>query len=255
MARGSRSKIPIRHKSSRNTSSSQTDRTCRTSGSITSRELGSTTGTAAPRARRPRREASVGDRTSTRRPSESVNPDDGTSDLNFDDTLGEIVMAVDLTTRGTVGCCYYIAREEKLFFMEDIQFADVDVVDALRMFIDPTIILVPTKIDDTVIDRFDPEARSSRSTSGETDQFRLHFLLEVRPPSEFAYSAAKSKLVGLRLGDEFGPRISFNVPGELNANDRLDDDNSTGRQGQLLRLAGWIDMESRVTVRVVLIHH
>ena len=253
MARGSRSKIPIRHKSSRNTSSSQTERTRRTSDSITSRQSGSTTGTAASRARRPRGEASVSDR--TRGPAESVNPDDGTSDLNFDDTLSEIVMAVDLTTRGTVGCCYYIAREEKLFFMEDIQFADVDAVDALRMFIDPTIILVPTKIDDTVIDRFDPEARSSRSTSGETDQFRLHFLLEVRPPSEFAYSAAKSKLVGLRLGDEFGPRISFNVPGELNANDRIDDDNSTGQQGQLLRLAGWIDMESRVTVRFVLTYH
>ena len=162
-------------------------------------------------------------------------------------------MAVDLTTRGTVGCCYYIAREEKLFFMEDIPFADVDVVDALRIFIDPTIILVSTKIDDTVIDRFDPEARSSRSTSGETDQFRLPFLLEVRPPNEFAYSAAKSKLVSLRLGRESGPRISFNVPGELIANDRFDDDNATGQQGKLLRLAGWVDMESHTTVRYILL--
>ena len=45
------------------------------------------------------------------------------------DTLSEIIMAVDMTPRSTVGCCYYIAREEKLYFMEDIQIGDVDIVD------------------------------------------------------------------------------------------------------------------------------
>lgn len=51
-----------------------------------------------------------------------------------DDTLNEIIMAVDLTPRGTVGCCYYVAREEKLYFMEDIQWGEVDVVDARKYF-------------------------------------------------------------------------------------------------------------------------
>ena len=46
-----------------------------------------------------------------------------------DDTLSEVIMAVDMTTRGTVGCCYYVAREERLYFMEDIQIGDVDIVD------------------------------------------------------------------------------------------------------------------------------
>ena len=41
-------------------------------------------------------------------------------------------MAVDLKERGTVGCCYYVAREEKLYFMEDVQLGGVDVVDACR---------------------------------------------------------------------------------------------------------------------------
>lgn len=49
-----------------------------------------------------------------------------------DDTLNEIVMAVDMTTRGTVGCCYYIAREEKLYFMEDLQIGNADVVDTRK---------------------------------------------------------------------------------------------------------------------------
>lgn len=253
MTRGAHSKLPMRHKSNRNTSSPHVGRSGRASGSVASRQSGSTKSTGSSRPRGSRKEATVSDKTSTRAHSESVTRDGGTSDFHVDDTLTEVVMAVDLTTRGTVGCCYYVAREEKLFFMEDIHFADVDVVDALRVFINPTIILVSTKIDDTVIDRFDPEARSNRSASGETDQFRLPFLLEVRPPNEFAYTAAKSKLVSLRLGEDFGPRISFNVPGELIGNDRFNDGNAAGEQGKLLRLAGWVDMESHTTVRSALL--
>jgi DNA mismatch repair protein MSH5 len=42
-------------------------------------------------------------------------------------------MAVDMTPSGTVGCCYYVARDEKLYFMEDIQCGDVHIIDS-RMF-------------------------------------------------------------------------------------------------------------------------
>lgn len=142
-----------------------------------------------------------------------------------------------------------------MFFMEDIQMGDVEVVDALRMYINPTTILVSTKIDDTVIDRFDPEARNNGSVSGDNDQFRLPFLLEVRPPSEFYYDASRSKLVKLRLGEKHGTQVRFNVPGEIAAGNHIDDDNVAGQQGQLLRLAGWIDVDSRVTVRTHPSHH
>lgn len=39
-------------------------------------------------------------------------------------------MAVDLKEKGTVGCAYYVAREEKLYFMEDAKLGGVDMVDA-----------------------------------------------------------------------------------------------------------------------------
>ena len=51
--------------------------------------------------------------------------DDFDQDL---DSLDEVVMAVNLTERGTVGCAYYAARTEKLYFMEDIKFGSADVV-------------------------------------------------------------------------------------------------------------------------------
>jgi len=63
--------------------------------------------------------------TSVNTPSDSQNAADG-----HDDTMIEVVMAVDMTPRGTVGCCYYVARDEKLYFMEDIQCGDVDVIDS-----------------------------------------------------------------------------------------------------------------------------
>ena len=68
---------------------------------------------------------SLQDRTSIDTHSEAhddVNDNDG--------TLNETVMAVDLTPCGTVGCCYYVARDEKMYFMEDTQCGNVDVVES-----------------------------------------------------------------------------------------------------------------------------
>lgn len=48
------------------------------------------------------------------------------------DFLDEVIMAVDFKGRGTVGCCYYVARNETLYFMEDVQLGSVEVVDARK---------------------------------------------------------------------------------------------------------------------------
>jgi DNA mismatch repair protein MSH5 len=45
------------------------------------------------------------------------------------DALDEIVMAVDMRERGTVGCAYYLAREGKLYFMEDVKLGGVETVE------------------------------------------------------------------------------------------------------------------------------
>ncbi|KAF2804902.1 uncharacterized protein BDZ99DRAFT_425101 [Mytilinidion resinicola] len=158
-------------------------------------------------------------------------------------------MAVDLRERGTVGCCYYVARDEKLCFMEDVKLGGVDVVDALKSFIEPTVVLVSARADDAVINRLDPEARRSTSIDGSSDPFRLPYLLEVRPSSEFGYDAAKNKLVNLKLGDDDGPQVTFVVPGDVMVAEGADDGGGfIGRHEQLLRLSGWIDVESRLTV-------
>ena len=49
------------------------------------------------------------------------------------DSLNEVVMAVDLRDRGTVGCCYYIAREEKLYLIEDVKSGGIEVLDTRKL--------------------------------------------------------------------------------------------------------------------------
>lgn len=49
-------------------------------------------------------------------------------DANVDD-VNEIIMGVNMTDRGTVGCAYYVARDEKLYFMEDVQMGGADIID------------------------------------------------------------------------------------------------------------------------------
>ena len=46
------------------------------------------------------------------------------------DYLDEVIMAVDLNGGGTVGCCYYVAKDEKLYFMEDVQLGGLDAIDS-----------------------------------------------------------------------------------------------------------------------------
>lgn len=55
--------------------------------------------------------------------------------------------------------------------------------------------------------------------------------------------------MNLRLGHQDGTQVTFVVPGNLVATDGYDDgDGYKGRNEQLLKLSGWIDVESRLTV-------
>ncbi len=49
------------------------------------------------------------------------------------DHLNEVIMAIDLRERGTVGCCYYVAMEEKLYLMEDVKHGGLEIVQARKI--------------------------------------------------------------------------------------------------------------------------
>ena len=75
------------------------------------------------------------------------------------DALNEIVLAVDMREKDTLGCAYYVAREEKLFIMADIKLAGLDVVDTLKLHASPTVVLISTKSDEILEDHLMKEAK------------------------------------------------------------------------------------------------
>jgi DNA mismatch repair protein MSH5 len=125
----------------------------------------------------------------------------------------------------------------------------------VKLFIDPTVVLVSTRCNEELINRLDPEMMNERgSVAGErrhADTTRLPYLLECRPNAEFGYDTSRKKLVNLRIGQRDGPRVTFVVPGDIlpqSGSRAADDFEQQDRQGQLLRLSGWINLESRLTV-------
>lgn len=124
----------------------------------------------------------------------------------------------------------------------------------MKLFIDPTVVLISTKCNEQLINQLDPEMASGRgSVAGERngDTTRLPYLLESRPSAEFRYDASRKKLLDLRIGQRDGPRVTFVVPGDIlpqAVSRTVDDPELPHRQSQLLRLSGWINLESRLTV-------
>ncbi len=119
-------------------------------------------------------------------PQESVavtENDDDIRDREEDDFLDKVVMAVDMREKGTVGCCYYVAREEKLYMMDDIKYGEMEVIDAcmfpldcfsrcllkslvtlVKLHVQPTTILLSSRIDERVEAHLDHKEMTSHRT-------------------------------------------------------------------------------------------
>lgn len=64
---------------------------------------------------------------------DALEDDASIQDLEVDDSLDQVIMAVDMRDKGTVGCCYYVAREEKLYMMDDVKYCGIEVIDARQL--------------------------------------------------------------------------------------------------------------------------
>jgi len=192
------------------------------------------------------------------------------------DSLNEVIMAVNMKERGTLGCAYYVAREEKLCLMEDIKMAGLDIVELLKLHAQPTILLISSRAEEELEDHLMKEARSVDRGDDDSEVLSCTrqrdmltrllldsifgcYVLDSRPSAEFQFEAAKNKLINLDIGLEHGPEIVFTTPGDdlINSGVYGQGHNGcgVGRQGKLMRLAGWMDLDSRLTVCVLIYFH
>jgi hypothetical protein len=70
-----------------------------------------------------------------------AHPPSGTGLSDFetsvdDDTLNEVIMAVNMTTQGVLGTCYYVAKDETLYLMEDTACGSVELVESSKSRLD-----------------------------------------------------------------------------------------------------------------------
>jgi DNA mismatch repair protein MSH5 len=183
------------------------------------------------------------------------------------DAMNEIIMAIDMKERGTIGCAYYVAREEKICLMDDIKMAGLETIETLKLQAQPTIILISIRSDEKLeeylsrgarsIDRGDEASRlltywPQKVLTSISDNISGSYILNARPSSDFSYVAGKNKLINLELNSTEGPGIIFTAAGEeLTTKVGLDQAHQarrTGRQGRLMKLGSLIDLDSKLTV-------
>lgn len=75
----------------------------------------------------------------------------------------------------------------------------------------------------------------------------MPYVLEIRGPADFNTDVAKLKLISLNLTDDDGPRVNFVTPGDV-FGVGVDDREGVDRQEQLLRFAGYVDLENGTSV-------
>jgi DNA mismatch repair protein MSH5 len=52
-----------------------------------------------------------------------------------DEEVDQIIMAIDMKEKQTIGCCYYVAQEEKLYLLEDVQSGGLEIIEKCMKFI------------------------------------------------------------------------------------------------------------------------
>lgn len=182
--------------------------------------------------------------------------------------MAEIILAIDMRDRGpqgsTLGCAYYVALDESLYLLEDVAMAGVDLVETLLLHARPTTVLISAKAPESLA-RF--LAHGSQDVNGNRGEFLPHVLSGSRVLScslgefpgayilrnlnsvDFRYDTGKNKLLDLHLGID-GPQSMLYTT--VVDDDMLEADNhhSRGsRQGQLMRLATSVNLDSQLTVR------
>ncbi len=51
------------------------------------------------------------------------------------DLLNEVIMAVDMRDRGNVGFCYYVAKDQQIALLSDVQGGGLEIIDTCTMHI------------------------------------------------------------------------------------------------------------------------
>ncbi|KAI0914150.1 putative MSH5 protein [Ustulina deusta] len=161
------------------------------------------------------------------------------------DAMNEIIMAIDMRDRGprgsAIGCAYYVVLEEALYLLEDVAMAGVDLVETLLLHAQPTTVLISTRAPEPLAQFL---ARGSQDINGNQD-FPGAYILRNLNSTDFRYETGKNKLADLYLGMDGPQSMLYSTV----VDDTVLEDQSRGsRQGQLMRLATFVNLDSQLSI-------
>ncbi|KAL2756140.1 hypothetical protein ACRALDRAFT_1033270, partial [Sodiomyces alcalophilus JCM 7366] len=153
----------------------------------------------------------------------------------------EVVLAINMTDKGSLGSAYYLSHQQALFVMNDLEGAGVSVLESLLIHIQPTTVLLPFQTQDLVIDFFDKNA----TWAAEVTKIVGSFVVRTLASAEYGYNIALNRLRKLSiptahpLGVVNAPRVDT----EVQVGTSLESVMAEG-----MRLGSNIDLESRLSV-------
>ncbi|EXJ55077.1 hypothetical protein A1O7_08002 [Cladophialophora yegresii CBS 114405] len=167
-----------------------------------------------------------------------------------DDFLEQVVMAVDIKEGGKVGCACFIAGEERLLCMEEVIGGGSEIVERLKLDLQPTTVILSPRSGATADNANDRLGRNTSLVDGDEGQPPLPYQIEMRPTPEFHYDAALTKLAGLRAFAE-DSTAELLIPGEsmLYEEDLQPEElGLTKGRGKLIQISAWLDVENKISI-------
>ncbi|KAI1130465.1 muts domain V-domain-containing protein [Nemania abortiva] len=163
--------------------------------------------------------------------------------------MNDIILAIDMRDRGprgsTLGCAYYVALDEALYLLEDVAMAGVDLVETLLLHVQPTTVLISTRAPEPLTQFL---SRGSQDINGGRGDLPAAYILRNLNSADFRYETGKNKLLDLHLGID-GPQSMLYTTVVDDSVLEADNDHSRGsRQGQLMRLATFVNLDSQLTI-------
>lgn len=155
------------------------------------------------------------------------------------DTLSEVIMAIDVDKDGKVGCAYYVAMDEALVLEEDISMGGIEAVETFLLQVQPTSVIIPNRAPSDLIEFLERDAHRSDDNVDSGSGHGAYILRHV-VSAQFDYDSGKEALANIDPGPtqssgvEEGEEPVYSI--------------SSLAHGRLMRLAEKVNLESCLSV-------
>ncbi|KAB5551373.1 muts domain V-domain-containing protein [Coniochaeta sp. 2T2.1] len=165
-------------------------------------------------------------------------------DLDDNDALNEIIMAIEMKDNNTIGCAYYVAMEETLFLQEDIPMAGTEIVETLLLQAQPTTVINNNRAPEKMAKYLEAHAQDLDGIPGGVNGV---YILRTVGASDFNPNNGQQKLAGLDASIFGGQSTVLTAVTEEIGDDGMGEMRMT-TQSKLMRLATLINLNSRLSI-------